>query len=857
MNIQLQLPDVCQVFQDPLASMIFSPIILQMNTNEITFSVNNPGGADGGLVILKGFPDNTHHFEIEHFDELSATWDGIYINVGLHDCCEANGKLTYNFIQCKGDTSYYTFKGGYTFTNPPESGFVIVRIDSAFVQTFNPPLSFPLDINIPYLPADGKVHTITITTSDFTDCFQTITFTAPLPNREPQPNLIFGDTVFCNLDSLRLFTNSYTRYTWTGPFNGSSSKQNLVLSLFNKNYAGRYFLTIRDYDGCLYKDSIDITVLPSPTGTTFTSACDSFTINGKTYTKSGSYIQIKPSGQVCDSFITLNLMLRNSSTRQYNVSSCQFANINGVRYDQSGNYSQVLVNANGCDSILNINFKLIDATSSELNLSSCDSVVVNGMIYTKAGDYTQILKNANGCDSLLNIHFKIVTNSSTDLVLSSCDSIVVNGQTYKQSGDYTQIIKIPNACDSLVNIHYTQFQNSSEDFVLSNCDSVIVNGSVYTQSGIFKQFLKNTNSCDSTLNIQFTNLLESFSFQQLTACDSVVLNGKTFKNNAVFEIYLKNAIGCDSIITTDITILKSSTSNLQMKACDSLIINAIKYTSSGIYKQTLTNVDGCDSLLNMDLTINSTVAESLDAGKDTSICEDEILVLNGSYKGQASFLWESNGGTFASANALQTQFIPNAIGDHLIYLSSMNECSQLLDSFSVHILPKQNIQVTGDTIIDPCKEIIFTASGGTNYTWMPFSFIECIDAACKTVRLKSPGTIHFTITTDGPCVEPASLNLSLSQILSEVYVPNIFSPNGDNVNDYFLPIIQCDRLEYYNMQIFDRWGNLLFESSLRDSGWNGKYNIENVNPGVFSYVIQYQLPGGERKIRSGDVTLIK
>ena len=101
------------------------------------------------------------------------------------------------------------------------------------------------------------------------------------------------------------------------------------------------------------------------------------------------------------------------------------------------------------------------------------------------------------------------------------------------------------------------------------------------------------------------------------------------------------------------------------------------------------------------------------------------------------------------------------------------------------------------------------------------------------------------------------MNLSLAQSQTEVWLPNVFSPNGDNINDVFLPVFNCEQVDFYNLQIFDRWGNLIFESLSKDKGWNGKYQDQNINPGVYPYVVQYQIHGSERKVKAGDVTLVR
>ena len=117
----------------------------------------------------------------------------------------------------------------------------------------------------------------------------------------------------------------------------------------------------------------------------------------------------------------------------------------------------------------------------------------------------------------------------------------------------------------------------------------------------------------------------------------------------------------------------------------------------------------------------------------------------------------------------------------------------------------------------------------------------------------SQRTIKFKATNK----IPANLNLSLAQTQSDIYLPNAFSPNGDNINDFFMPIFNCDAVTFFNLQIFDRWGNILFESQNKDKGWNGKYQDVNLNPGVYPFVIEYELHGAGKKVKAGEITLVR
>lgn len=100
-------------------------------------------------------------------------------------------------------------------------------------------------------------------------------------------------------------------------------------------------------------------------------------------------------------------------------------------------------------------------------------------------------------------------------------------------------------------------------------------------------------------------------------------------------------------------------------------------------------------------------------------------------------------------------------------------------------------------------------------------------------------------------------------------VPNAFTPNpngpsgnppgpGGNgtFNDVFLPIVKG--AEEFNMQIFDRWGNLIFESNSANIGWDGYDKNGRLLPaGVFVYKLTVRLSDGQRSTQIGDVTMIR
>ena len=90
----------------------------------------------------------------------------------------------------------------------------------------------------------------------------------------------------------------------------------------------------------------------------------------------------------------------------------------------------------------------------------------------------------------------------------------------------------------------------------------------------------------------------------------------------------------------------------------------------------------------------------------------------------------------------------------------------------------------------------------------------------------------------------------------QLSMPNVFSPNGDLLNDVFAPGLSCP-LASYHLSVFDRAGGLMFETHTLMQGWDG--NVKNVpaQSGVYVYVLEYAFENDDAQHLYGDVTLIR
>jgi gliding motility-associated-like protein len=164
------------------------------------------------------------------------------------------------------------------------------------------------------------------------------------------------------------------------------------------------------------------------------------------------------------------------------------------------------------------------------------------------------------------------------------------------------------------------------------------------------------------------------------------------------------------------------------------------------------------------------------------------------------------------------------------------------------------------TVTNPEIHFINTSSNASSYTW---SFG---DGANSTVfsptheydEVASNYTVQLVATNAFGCSDTAR---TVVRVLDELvyYIPNTFTPNGDERNNTFQPVFTSGFDPYnFTLLIFNRWGEVLFESKDAKIGWDGTYNGVLVQEGIYSWTVTFKDPNNDRKFRAnGHVTLIK
>jgi gliding motility-associated-like protein len=122
-------------------------------------------------------------------------------------------------------------------------------------------------------------------------------------------------------------------------------------------------------------------------------------------------------------------------------------------------------------------------------------------------------------------------------------------------------------------------------------------------------------------------------------------------------------------------------------------------------------------------------------------------------------------------------------------------------------------------------------------------------------------TYSITVSTHDGCTDEDEMTLFLERN-HDIFIPNIFTPNGDGINDEIMISGGRDVKRIISFLIYDRWGNVVFEGKDFVPGnetiaWDGTFRNEGVNPGVFAYRVIVEFEDGRQAVVFGDITLMR
>jgi gliding motility-associated-like protein len=191
-------------------------------------------------------------------------------------------------------------------------------------------------------------------------------------------------------------------------------------------------------------------------------------------------------------------------------------------------------------------------------------------------------------------------------------------------------------------------------------------------------------------------------------------------------------------------------------------------------------------------------------------------------------------------------------------LATTNGCDSIV-SVNLTVYPDPTVQVnaTGSTIIGLGDSLQLNVSGALNYQWSPSTGLSCSNCSSPVATPSGSLTYIVTGTDSNGCSSTASINITVDIRCDELFIPDIFSPDGIGpiVNEQVCVFSNCIRS--MNLAIYDRWGQVLFSTEDPFQCWNGMKDGEDVPAGVYVYRLLVRQIDGKEISKSGNITLIR
>jgi len=266
-------------------------------------------------------------------------------------------------------------------------------------------------------------------------------------------------------------------------------------------------------------------------------------------------------------------------------------------------------------------------------------------------------------------------------------------------------------------------------------------------------------------------------------------------------------------------------------------------TSTETHTVTGTDANGCSNT--DEVTVTVLPIPVVDAGQDVEICQGDQITLTAT--GADTYVWNTGATS------------PNIIVSPLITATYTVTGT---DSWGCEGTDDVTVTVSAPPTVtavpsDICKgeTALLTATGALTYTWQPGNLIG------DSVLVSPLATITFTVTgTDANGCENSStvvvtVTSDCPQLEPVVQVPTAFTPNYDGLNDVF--VITAEHFTLTSLRIFNRWGEVVFQTTDITEGWDGTHNNRALPIGTYVYLISGNDPKGKAVKYQGNVTVVK
>lgn len=279
--------------------------------------------------------------------------------------------------------------------------------------------------------------------------------------------------------------------------------------------------------------------------------------------------------------------------------------------------------------------------------------------------------------------------------------------------------------------------------------------------------------------------------------------------------------------------------------------NFLDSLSSGYYTVVVEDVNGC--LQSITDTVLISNGPQLNEVISASSCMSNSGTINVAVVGGTppyTYFWTPNLGNGPSLIGL-------AANDTLILsVSDANDCG----ATETYVIPSLNdLEITSwasNTSILEGQTVVLNASGALSFFWEPNTNLSC--QMCATTTASPITTTQYVVTgmASNGCQDQDTILITVTELCGEVYVPSILALEASNPNDQAI-CVYGNCIESFLLVIYNRWGEVVFETTDQSNCWDGKFKDKQLNADIFAYKLQVKIQDGTYIDRVGSIQLVR
>lgn len=526
--------------------------------------------------------------------------------------------------------------------------------------------------------------------------------------------------------------------------------------------------------------------------------------------------------------------------------------------------------------------------------SATETCTIAGAI---AGEfYMLLITNFSGIPQNINFGQNSASTGSTDcsILSSSTSQTICPGKTatltatsnlvgptylWTPGGATTSSITVSPAITTI----YTVTTSGLDP--VSSTPTVVVNTSTVTVLAVPSLTLSSNSPVCAGSNIiltaspGFTNYVWSGppAYSATTTVATVTRPSATTSMVGTYTVIGRTVAGCTVSAVTTVSVIPSPTltitassntlcvNNTATLTCNSLGATGYTWSPAGTLGSPSSSITSATPLTTTNYTVTVSVGTcTSSAVKTISVIPSPIIAVlsttnttcglcNGIITTSASAGSAPYSYTWAPSVSTQSIISSLCAGNYSVTIEDANKCKS---TFNTNIAGSSVFQASLSASSNETfqgEPVSLSGIGGVTYTWTPNSNLSC--SVCPVTIATPMDDISYCVdvsSIDG-CKDTACVDVFVK--CGDVFVPNAFSPNNDGHNDELGVYGNC--IKELIFRVYDRWGEIVFESDDVSKRWDGKYKGYAVTSGVFIYQLSAKLKSGTVINKRGNITLVK